>query len=322
MAPAAEHDEGPPGPCPGDPAEAGTPRARGAGDRTGSSFRAAASRARPRRRERRRRRLSRTSTGSTSRRGRGHPPDTNGDVGPTYFSSRPSTPRSGFMRKPLFTFNTFMSQGNFGNLCDTNNFGAIPSCLTHSFEDRRVITDFAFTLDGWNVVNSVQCFAVSRSEPPQSRRVELLLDQHCAAAGRLSEVRHLARTASTCRRTCSPTPPEDRSRARASMPSTSPRCTRGRVQVVTFNAPSGAALAEQRPAPVGHPPPGTPNYFVSAWKWLNALTVYKFHVDWDRVTLSTFTGPDTPLAATSWPNAAVPTRRPRAATRSTSLSAR
>src|SRR4029079_17256855 len=31
----------------------------------------------------------------------------------------------------------------------------------------------------------------------------------------------------------------------------------------------------------------------------------KFHVDWENISLSTFTGPDTPLAATSWPNANV-----------------
>src|SRR5437764_12715795 len=30
-----------------------------------------------------------------------------------------------------------------------------------------------------------------------------------------------------------------------------------------------------------------------------------FHVDWNNLTLSTFTGPDVPIAATSWPNAAV-----------------
>jgi hypothetical protein len=39
---------------------------------------------------------------------------------------------------------------------------------------------------------------------------------------------------------------------------------------------------------------------------LNGLTVYKFHVDWNRTSLSTFTGPDIPVAATSWPNASVP----------------
>src|SRR5438876_2112145 len=64
-----------------------------------------------------------------------------------------------------------MSQGSFGNLCDTNNFGD-PVVLYDSFEDRWVITDFAFQLDGSNnVVNppgAFECFAVSRSGDPVS----------------------------------------------------------------------------------------------------------------------------------------------------------
>ena len=40
-----------------------------------------------------------------------------------------------------------MSQGHFGNLCDTNNFGD-PVVLYDTFEDRWIITDFAFTLTG------------------------------------------------------------------------------------------------------------------------------------------------------------------------------
>ena len=34
--------------------------------------------------------------------------------------------------------------------------------------------------------------------------------------------------------------------------------------------------------------------------YINATTVYKFHVDWDRISLSTFTGPFlTPISPTS-----------------------
>src|SRR5204862_1991638 len=55
----------------------------------------------------------------------------------------------------------------------------------------------------------------------------------------------------------------------------------------------------------GTPPAGRPNLFISTWQFTNALTVYKFHVDWSNISLSTFTGPDIPIAATSWPNAAV-----------------
>ena len=83
--------------------------------------------------------------------GAGSPPDTNGDVGPNYYIQTVNTSvgifrkTDGFMEAG-FSFNTFMSQGNFGNLCDTNNFGD-PVVLYDTFEDRWIITDFAFLTD-------------------------------------------------------------------------------------------------------------------------------------------------------------------------------
>ena len=70
--------------------------------------------------------------------GAGHPPDTNGDVGPNYYIQTINTSigvfrKSDGVRVAAFTFNTFMSQGNFGNLCDTDNFGD-PVVLYDSFE--------------------------------------------------------------------------------------------------------------------------------------------------------------------------------------------
>ncbi len=80
------------------------------------------------------------------------------------------------------------------------------------------------------------------------------------------------------------------------------------VQVVTFDAPAAdfAVLPSNARLQTGTPPPGTPNYFVATWEFLNAVTVYKFHVDWASPLLSTFTGPDVPAAATSWPNSTPP----------------
>src|SRR5204862_2421787 len=80
------------------------------------------------------------------------------------------------------------------------------------------------------------------------------------------------------------------------------------VQVVSFNILGGdfTILPSNARLQSGTPPPGTPNYYLSTWLFLNAVTVYKFHVDWNNISLSTFTGPDTPIAATSWPNANVP----------------
>src|SRR5580765_7546231 len=108
--------------------------------------------------------------------GAGHPPDTNGDVGPTYYIQTINTSigiydKSNGTRVSAFTFDAFMSQGNFGNLCDTDNFGD-PVVVYDSFEDRWVITDFAFKLDGsGNVINppgAFQCFAASKTGDPVS----------------------------------------------------------------------------------------------------------------------------------------------------------
>lgn len=72
-------------------------------------------------------------------------------------------------RVAAFSFNAFMSQGQFGNLCDTDNFGD-PVVIYDTFGLAGFIGDFAFQVDGrGNVVNppgSYQCFAVSQSGDP------------------------------------------------------------------------------------------------------------------------------------------------------------
>ena len=80
------------------------------------------------------------------------------------------------------------------------------------------------------------------------------------------------------------------------------------VQVVTFDAPPTdfTLIPSNARLQAGTPPSGTPNYFLSTSQFLNALTVYKFHVSWTSLSTSTFTGPDAPAAATAWPNASVP----------------
>src|SRR6185295_5407855 len=60
--------------------------------------------------------------------GAGSPPDTNGDAGPNNYIQTVNTSigiynKTTGVRDVGVTFNTFMSQGAFGNLCDTDNFG-------------------------------------------------------------------------------------------------------------------------------------------------------------------------------------------------------
>ena len=249
--------------------------------------------------------------------GNGHPPDTVGDVGPTYYIQAINTSigifaKSGGAPVAAFTFNTFMSQGAFGNLCDTNNFGD-PVILYDTFENRWVITDFAFQVDGsGNVVNppgAFQCFAVSKTGDPVSGGWNFYSIHIANGLGDYPKFGvwpdGIYMSANVFGYPAGSSFQNSRVFAlnKAQMYAGNPT-----VQVVTFDAPAGdfTILPSNARLQSGTPPPGTPNYFLSTWQFTNALSVYKFHVDWARISNSTFTGPDTPLAATSWPNAAVP----------------
>ncbi|MGH9421994.1 MAG: hypothetical protein ACRD3J_18600, partial [Thermoanaerobaculia bacterium] len=248
--------------------------------------------------------------------GNGHPPDTNGDVGPAYYIQTVNTSigvfrKSDGVRVAGFSFNTFMSQGHFGNLCDTNNFGD-PVVLYDSFEDRWIITDFAFQLSGNNVVNppgNFQCFAASMSGDPVSGGWNFY---SINTAGGLGDYPKLSIWPDGLYMSVNMFDyagngdfqnPRVYALNKAQMYAGKPS-----IQVVTFNAPSAdfTILPSNARLQTGTPPPGAPNYFISSWEFLNALTIYKFHVDWTRPSASTFTGPDVPQSATSWPNDVVP----------------
>ncbi len=242
--------------------------------------------------------------------GAGHPPDTNGDVGPTYYIQTVNTSigifnKSTGARVVGTTFNTFMSQGAFGNLCDTNNFGD-PVVVYDTFEDRWVVTDFAFTVNGSNVVNSnvYQCFAVSKTGDPVSGGWNyysivttdvfpdypkfgvwpdgLYQSANCFGPGTGGSTFQFVRVWAI---------------NKAQMYAGSPT-----VQIVQFNAPSGefTILPANARLQTGTPPSGSPNYFAVVWQFLNAMSVYKFHVDWDRISLSTFTGPSISTDTNWW----------------------
>ena len=246
--------------------------------------------------------------------GAGSPPDTNGDVGPNHYIETVNTSIGVFRKndgfqEAAFTFDTFMSQGHFGNLCDTNNFGD-PVVLYDTFEDRWIITDFAFLTDvsGNVLAPAYQCIAASMSGDPisggwnfYSRQISdnlndypkfgiwpdgLYMSANMFAFGAGSTFKNARAWAFN----------------KAQMYAGAPT-----VQVVQFDIGGGdfAVMPSNARLQTGTPPPGRPNLFISTELFLNAVTVYKFHVDWNSISQSTFTGPNTPLAATSWPNANV-----------------
>jgi len=240
--------------------------------------------------------------------GAGHPPDTNGDVGPLYYIQTINTAvgiynKSDGSRVTAFIFNTLMSQGNFGNLCDTSNFGD-PVVLYDTFEDRWIITDFAFNLSGGNAVApEFQCIAVSKSGDPvaggwnfYSIQVNGGLGDYpkfgiwpdglymsanvfgFGAGGAFQNVRVWAFN-------------------KAQMYAGNPT-----VQVLSFDAPSAefTLLPSNARLQTGTPPAGSPNYFSVVAQFLNTVSVYKFHADWKNISSSTFSGPFLSLTATSW----------------------
>lgn len=246
--------------------------------------------------------------------GAGRPPDTNGDVGKDYFiqsvnSSIGIYKKSDGTRVAAFTLNNFMKQGNFGNLCDTDNFGD-PVVLYDTFEDRWIITDFAFKLDASNnVVNppgNFQCFAASKTGDPVAGGwnfysvnttgglgdypklgvwndgIYMMVNMFgYPSGGAFQNTRVYAL---------------NKAQMYAGKPS---------VQIISFNAPSDefTILPANARLQTGAPPVGAPNYFSVVWKYTNVISVYKFHADWDRISLSTFTGPFDTFAPASWASA-------------------
>jgi hypothetical protein len=247
--------------------------------------------------------------------GGGHPPDTNGDVGPTYYVQTINVgigiyDKSNGQRVAGFTFDNFMSQGNFGNLCDTDNYGD-PVVLYDTFADRWIITDFAFQLDNQGNINPqvvYQCFAVSSSGDPvaggwhfYSMLVNGGIDDYpkfgiwpdglymtanmfgYGATAAFQNVRVWALN-------------KNQMYAGAASP-----------QIVSFNAPSkiqGVDVFSMLPSnarvQTGTPPAGSPNYISSVWGWPNRVRIWKFQVDWSNTANSTFTGPTDSNLAAAW----------------------
>jgi hypothetical protein len=249
--------------------------------------------------------------------GAGHPPDTVGDVGPTHYiqsinSSVGVYRKSDGVELAAFTLDTLMSQGNFGNICDTDNAGD-PVILYDTFEDRWIITDFAFQMDlAGNVINppgAFQCFAVSMDGDPITGGWNFY---SINATGGLGDYPKLGVWTDGIYMSVNMF---DYATAGDYLGSRAYAFNKAQmyagaasVQVVRMDNPDldeFTALPSNARLQTGTPPPGTPNYFVSTWLYTNALSVYKFHVDWNTVANSTFSAADVPATATSWPNIGV-----------------
>ena len=259
--------------------------------------------------------------------GNGYPPDTNGDVGPNNYIQTINTgigiydKNTGALQAGPFSFNTFMSLGAFGNICDTNNFGD-PVVVYDTFEDRWIITDFAFTLDGSGNVTSpsFQCFAVSKTGDPVAGGWWYYFIQSSDALadypkfgiwpdGLYQTANMFGKGSVSGSFVFSREWAFNKTQMYAGAPN---------PQIIMFEAPkldgNGGTVFTIIPSnarlQAGTPPAGTPNYFVGTGSYTNALAVWKFHVDWTNVFNSTFTGVFTPAEGTTWisPPATVPSQ--------------
>ena len=243
--------------------------------------------------------------------GASYPPDANGDVGPVYFIETVNASvgiydKASGVRVTAFTFDALMSQGNFGNLCDTDNLGD-PVVLYDTFEDRWVISDFAYQLDGQgNVVNppgAFQCIAVSKSGDPVSGGWNFYSINTVAGVGDYPKlgvwpdaiymsVNLFGYTAGSAFQN-----PRLYAFNKAQMYAGAPS-----VQVVSFDAPPAefTVLPANARLQTGTPPAGSPNYFSVVAQFSNTLSVYKFHVDWNSISTSSLTGPFLAQAGTNW----------------------
>lgn len=253
--------------------------------------------------------------------GAGRPPDTVGDVGPNYFIQAVNTSigiyrKSDGIRVAAFTFNTLMSQGRFGNLCDTDNFGD-PVVLYDTFEDRWILTDFAFKLDSAGAVvnppGAYQCFAVSKSGDPvaggwnfYSLHITDGLNDY-PKFGIWPDGIYMSANMFGFQASAPYLGTRVWALNKAQMYAGVPN-----IQVVSFNPPRSefTLIPANARLQTGTPPAGSPNYFSTLGNFLNAVTVYKFHVDWNRIGLSSFTGPFLSITPTSWPNSGSPATVP------------
>jgi len=212
------------------------------------------------------------------------PSDSTGDVGPNWYIQAVSSSvgiyrKSDGAREGAFTFDALMSQGNFGNLCDTDNAGN-PVVLYDTFEDRWVLTDYAFATDqsGNAVAPAFQCFAVSMSGDPltggwyfYSIQVSDARHDH-AKLGVWTDGLYMSANLQSFGAGSTFQGVRAWALNKFQMYAGSPD-----VQIVTFDlgVDDFTVLPGNARLQTGTPPPGTPNFFVSTWNFLNGLSVYK-----------------------------------------------
>jgi len=246
--------------------------------------------------------------------GAGWPPDTNGDVGPTYYIQTVNTSigifnKSG-SRLAAFTFDTFFSGTN--TACDSSNQGD-PEVLYDALSKRWIISDFAWT--NFTRGPYYQCIAVSKTSDPVSGgwwmygvraddnshpwlndypKLSVWPDGIYMSANMFDILSRSGMASCNGVRVWA----LNREDLVSGAPLRSVRVDLGTAYFSLL--PSNFRGAQ--------PPAGTPAFFGSiSGTTANNFQLWKFHVDWANPNNSTFTGPDNiGVAAFNMPSGNIP----------------
>ncbi len=246
--------------------------------------------------------------------GAGHPPDTNGDVGPNHYIQTVNTSvgiynKSG-TRLAAFTLDNFFSAA--AAPCNNSNNGD-PVALYDAADNRWLVTDFAWT----NIQSGpyYECIAVSKTGDPVSGGWWLYTFRADDAShawlndypklGLWSDGIYMSSNMFDCLDAACGS--ANYMGARVWGLNRSDLISGAALRSMHFdmsNTAFGALLpGNYRGAP---PPAGEPEFFASI-DAPSAFHLWKFHVDWATPTNSTFTGPNNiSVASFSWPSANVP----------------
>jgi hypothetical protein len=247
--------------------------------------------------------------------GAGHPPDTNGDVGPTYYMQAVNTSIGIFNKQngtldASFTFNSFWAGAGTGTACDTTNQGDVV-VLYDTQNDHWIFMDFAWT----DLQNGPYyfCYGVSQTGDPLGNYWRYAIRADDAShpwlpdypkGGVWPDGLYFSGNMFDClNSTCSLVIYKE-ARAYAlnlQKMEAGLSLTSKDVQAVDTSAnyftlmPSNARRSQ--------PPVNTPNFFVSEDRSSNDWDVFKFHVDFNTPGNSSLSAP-TQVSQTSYTAAA------------------
>jgi hypothetical protein len=245
--------------------------------------------------------------------GAGWPPDTNGDVGPTYYIQTVNTSIGVFdksgSRVAAFTFDTFF--GGTGTPCDASNQGD-PVVLYDAQSGRWIITDFAWT--NFTSGPYYECIAVSKTGDPVSGgwwmygfRADDTSRPYLNDYPKLGVWSDGIYMSANMFDILNPRGAASYKGVRVWALNRDDLVSGAPLNSVIFDL--GASYFSLAPSNYrgAQPPTGTPAFFASVSSSTTNMMLWKFHVDWANPNASTLSGPtNVPIASFSQPSGQVP----------------